>query len=152
VSEETNNNHNINSKDFIIGALVGGIVGAASAFLFAPKSGKELRSNLNDHASSFREKTEHLAAAAKERGEDIAETAKTVSSEISEAVLDQTGELKEKVQETTSEMQDKVQEKVQELKSGDEEERLAEKEEHGQHLQTDEDIHQNQEKLKQTTT
>ncbi|HAU33445.1 MAG TPA: YtxH domain-containing protein, partial [Lysinibacillus sp.] len=33
----------VNMKDFVIGALVGGIVGAAAGLLLAPKSGKDLR-------------------------------------------------------------------------------------------------------------
>ncbi|RNF40808.1 YtxH domain-containing protein [Planococcus salinus] len=45
------------SKDFIIGALVGGIIGAATALMLAPKSGKELMADLNTQASNLKEKT-----------------------------------------------------------------------------------------------
>ncbi len=46
----------INAKDFLIGSLIGGIVGAATALFLAPKSGKELRDDLNTHAGTLKEK------------------------------------------------------------------------------------------------
>ena len=47
---------NINSKDFIIGTLIGSIVGASVALLFAPKSGKELRDDINHGAIQARDR------------------------------------------------------------------------------------------------
>lgn len=46
----------MSSKDFLIGALIGGIIGAATALFLAPKSGKELRADLNTQASTLKEK------------------------------------------------------------------------------------------------
>lgn len=46
----------INSKDFLIGTLIGGIVGATTALFLAPKSGKELRDDLNTQANALKEK------------------------------------------------------------------------------------------------
>ena len=45
-SSQNRNEGNINAKDFLIGTLVGGIVGSLTALLLAPKSGKELRGDL----------------------------------------------------------------------------------------------------------
>jgi gas vesicle protein len=42
-NEQTNH-----SNKFLLGALIGGMVGAAAALLFAPKSGKEFRDDLLD--------------------------------------------------------------------------------------------------------
>ena len=42
----------MNTKDFLIGTLIGGIVGATTALFLAPKSGKELRSDISDQASA----------------------------------------------------------------------------------------------------
>ena len=39
VEREFDRDNGINTKDFLIGALVGGIVGAVTALLLAPKSG-----------------------------------------------------------------------------------------------------------------
>jgi gas vesicle protein len=38
---------------FTIGALMGGIIGACAALLFAPSSGKELRIQIDDRARNF---------------------------------------------------------------------------------------------------
>ncbi|MFC4737581.1 YtxH domain-containing protein [Bacillus daqingensis] len=48
----------MNVKDFVIGALVGGLAGASAAFLLTPKSGREIRRNINTQA---RESTSSLA-------------------------------------------------------------------------------------------
>jgi gas vesicle protein len=38
---------------FIIGATVGGLIGAAVALLFAPSSGEELRAKISDRSQNF---------------------------------------------------------------------------------------------------
>lgn len=48
---ETNqgrNDRTDHSNTFLLGALIGGLAGAAAALLFAPRSGKEFRSRLLD--------------------------------------------------------------------------------------------------------
>ncbi|MDM5200107.1 MULTISPECIES: YtxH domain-containing protein [Fictibacillus] len=77
-----NNNQNINSKDFIIGALVGGIVGAASALLMAPKSGKELRNDLSDQAGTIRDKSTEWSSMAKDKSSNIARTVSEQSNQV----------------------------------------------------------------------
>ncbi|NSL51324.1 YtxH domain-containing protein [Calidifontibacillus erzurumensis] len=54
-------------KEFFIGVMIGGLVGAAAALLWAPKSGRELRSNINDQAQIAKEKGEKLAESAKQK-------------------------------------------------------------------------------------
>lgn len=44
------------AKGFFLGALVGGAVGAVTALLFAPKSGRELRRDIADKSGEFYEK------------------------------------------------------------------------------------------------
>jgi gas vesicle protein len=48
------------SSSFLLGALIGGLVGAATAIFLAPKSGRELRSTLNNQAGTLKEKTVYL--------------------------------------------------------------------------------------------
>lgn len=66
----------INSKDFMIGALIGGMIGAATALFMAPKTGKELRNDFNEQARNISEKTERLRQTAMEKGTVLADTAK----------------------------------------------------------------------------
>lgn len=49
------------SKGFVIGALVGGAIGAITALLFAPKSGEELRRDISDKSSELYHKAGTLA-------------------------------------------------------------------------------------------
>ena len=40
--------NNMNGKDFLLGAVVGGVIGAITALLLAPKPGDELRADIKD--------------------------------------------------------------------------------------------------------
>jgi gas vesicle protein len=83
-----NNENNINAKDFIIGTFVGGIVGAATALLLAPKSGKELRTNLNDQAIVLKDKSGELASKAKDTSQSLAKNIQLQSSQVTNKVRD----------------------------------------------------------------
>ncbi|EUJ29484.1 hypothetical protein PCORN_09942 [Listeria cornellensis FSL F6-0969] len=66
----------INVKDFLIGGLIGGIVGSVTALLLAPKSGKELRGDLNEHVDVMKEKGSQWKDVAYEKGIEIGNVAK----------------------------------------------------------------------------
>jgi gas vesicle protein len=87
----------INAKDFLIGSLIGGIVGAATALFLAPKSGKELRDDLNTHAGTLKEKSSQWRETAMERGNDLAAAAKERTSGITKTVQEQSNNLVSKV-------------------------------------------------------
>ncbi|GGA37219.1 YtxH domain-containing protein [Psychrobacillus lasiicapitis] len=76
----------VNGKDFIIGVFIGGIIGAATALLLAPKTGSELRGNLSTQAGQLKEKTLDLSSTAKEK-----------TSQISKQLQEQSGQLVDKV-------------------------------------------------------
>lgn len=82
--------NSINSKDFMIGALVGGIIGAATALFYAPKAGRELRNDITEQAKNISEKTDKLRR-------DITETAKEKTSIVSEAVSTKSAEIVSRV-------------------------------------------------------
>ena len=48
------------AKGFLLGALVGGAVGAITALLFAPKPGRELRDELSYRSKDLLEKGQNL--------------------------------------------------------------------------------------------
>lgn len=91
----------MNTKDFLIGTLIGGFVGAAAALLLAPKSGKELRSDISEQASIAKEKTTKFTATAYEKGSEIASKAKEKSASIAKTVSEQSGKVASKVKEVT---------------------------------------------------
>jgi len=92
------------SKDFVVGAIIGSIVGATTALFMAPKPGKELRSDLNVQAKSLTEKTEKLRQTAMEKGSDLmekgsglAETAKEKTKPVADMVTTKSSDLINKV-------------------------------------------------------
>jgi gas vesicle protein len=74
VSKENGQRSNEDStSSFLLGAIIGGVVGAAAAMLLAPKSGQEIRSTINNQAGTIKEKTIQLMNKKKEADELIEE-------------------------------------------------------------------------------
>ncbi|KZE64603.1 hypothetical protein AWM68_10710 [Fictibacillus phosphorivorans] len=92
-----NNNQNIDSKDFIIGALVGGMLGAAAALLLAPKAGKELRSDLNEQAVYLKDKSNEISHLAREKSSNIVRTVSEQSNQVATKVKDLTSNLRKDI-------------------------------------------------------
>ncbi|MCA1032377.1 YtxH domain-containing protein [Bacillus timonensis] len=86
-------------KNFIIGSVVGGIIGAATALFLAPKSGKELRDDLNEQATLVKEKTGTWKNTAIEKGNELAGVAKEKTASLSKTVSEQSSQLMTKVKE-----------------------------------------------------
>jgi gas vesicle protein len=92
-----NNNQNIDSKDFMIGALVGGMLGAAAALLLAPKAGKELRSDLNEQAVYLKDKSNEISHLAREKSSNIVRTVSEQSNQVATKVKDLTSNLRKDI-------------------------------------------------------
>ena len=89
----------INSKDFLIGTLIGGIVGATTALFLAPKLCKQLRDDLNTQAHALQEKTDRLTTDAKERGTEYVTIAQDKTSALSQLVAEQSNQILDKVKD-----------------------------------------------------
>ncbi len=61
------------SGSFLLGALIGGLVGAAAAIFLAPKTGKELRNTLNNQAGTLKERTVSLISKQKTPADTVEE-------------------------------------------------------------------------------
>jgi gas vesicle protein len=107
-STQDRQDQNINAKDFIIGALIGGIVGAAAAFLTAPKSGKELRSDLNEQASMLKEKSSQWKDTAMEKGTELANVAKEKGGDLAIAAKEKSATLSQTIQIQSTDLVNKV--------------------------------------------
>ncbi len=84
-SDLTNNtkkrDENMSSSNFVLGALVGGLVGAATALFLAPKSGKELRGDLSEQSNVLMEKGNAFKQTATEKGSAWKQTAQEKGTE-----------------------------------------------------------------------
>ncbi|OKL36212.1 YtxH domain-containing protein [Domibacillus mangrovi] len=85
-TDRYNNDDSINTKDFIIGALCGAFIGAATALMVAPKSGRELRDDLNVQAGSLKERASGLTDTAKDKTSTLTKTVQEQSTAIVDKV------------------------------------------------------------------
>lgn len=90
-------NNQSTNKDFLLGTIIGGVVGAATALLLAPKAGKELRADLNEQAAYVRLKTEQVKNSAVEKGQEFAQTAKVKTADLSHTISEQSSQVVDKV-------------------------------------------------------
>lgn len=90
-------NESSSSKDFLLGALVGGVVGAATALFLAPKPGRELLHDLNGQAGILKEKGIELTDTVKEKGSEFISIAKDKTDQLSNAVTKTSAEIMDKV-------------------------------------------------------
>lgn len=98
----------VSTKDFFVGALIGGIVGAMTALLLAPKSGKELRQNINSQTHMLKQKADQWKDSALEKGSELATVAKKKTDSITEFV---SGHSQERATKMKSPLQDETKEK-----------------------------------------
>jgi len=89
--------HGGRGKDFLIGAVVGSVLGAVTALLLAPKSGKELRADIAEQAHQVGEKTQRLAG-----------TVGSKTQVLAKQVSTQTGEWLQKAKDAAETMTDEV--------------------------------------------
>jgi gas vesicle protein len=101
--------HNANQKrlslgSFLLGAVVGGLAGAAYALLNAPQSGAETRQQLRDVKNDFQQRAQQAAQSAKQHGtaaaDEIASRSQNIKNEVQQAVDAALSEGKEIVRET----------------------------------------------------
>jgi len=90
-------NNQSTNKDFLLGTIIGGVVGEATALLLAPKAGKELRADLNEQAAYVRLKTEQVKNSAVEKGQEFAQTAKVKTADLSHTISEQSSQVVDKV-------------------------------------------------------
>ncbi|KYG91463.1 hypothetical protein A0U40_00490 [[Bacillus] sp. KCTC 13219] len=85
-NEDIYGEETVNMKDFIIGALVGGIVGAAAGLLLAPKSGRDLRGAVATQAVTLRDRGVELSSTAKEKTVQLSSQLKEQSTNLVDKV------------------------------------------------------------------
>lgn len=82
-----------NGKDLFIGALVGGVLGAVTALLLAPKSGRELRADISEQYGKISDKTVEIAGVVGTKTQEIAATVSSKTQDVATAVSGKTQEI-----------------------------------------------------------
>jgi gas vesicle protein len=97
--------HENQQGHFFMGFLIGGVLGALAGIFFAPKSGKELRSDIKEKGSEVLKDTKEIYADASAKAKEIIAGAKY-----------QAKELKKEAEDTGEKIVDDVQEKISQVK------------------------------------
>lgn len=87
------------SNGFLVGTIIGGVVGAVTALFLAPKPGKELRNDLTEQAKNVKERSELWSEQVKEKGTEFAENAKQTSLSLVQKVQQETNDVVGKVRD-----------------------------------------------------
>ncbi|UZJ77524.1 YtxH domain-containing protein [Fictibacillus sp. KU28468] len=93
--------------NFTKGVLVGGLVGAATALLLTPKSGKEMRRDLSNQTSNLKEKTIQMKDEAKLKTRLGTMAGKEKASNMVGSVKDITSQMTSQAKEKISSMKNK---------------------------------------------
>lgn len=104
----------LSGKDFIIGAVLGAMAGAGLALLFAPKSGEELRNDINQGALKVKDRANEWKESVTDG--EMKDRAIAFGTELKDKALDKTAQLTKKVVEKTGDLKNKATEKVQEIR------------------------------------
>jgi gas vesicle protein len=91
------------AKPILSGFLVGSVIGAATALLFAPRSGEETRAGIRDKAVELRDQ-------ATETVKDTVSQAKSKVSDVKDNVRDKVEGLKQRGKYTVNQQLDRVSE------------------------------------------
>lgn len=109
-------NQDSNYKPFLIGTLIGGAIGAITALLLAPKSGRELRRDIVDTSNDIYDKASDYVTNSIQEGrtkaQNIVNAARRQADTIIESATEYFDDAKNKV--TTS--KESVQERFDSLK------------------------------------
>ncbi|WP_019720691.1 YtxH domain-containing protein [Heyndrickxia coagulans] len=98
----------MSTKDFLTGAIVGGVVGAAVALMLAPKSGKELREDLSGQVETIKGKTDGWREFATEKGTQLASQAAEKTKQVRDFAVQKGSQLKDSAVQTAQQAKDKA--------------------------------------------
>lgn len=100
-------------KDFVLGAFIGSLVGAVTALLMAPKSGREVRADLAFQVENITEKTKELASNVSEKTHQLASDVTVKSKQFASEVVDKTSGIASTVADKTQGIVSTVADKTQ---------------------------------------
>jgi len=100
----------MNGKDFLLGAVVGGVIGAITALLLAPKPGDELRADIKDTVNTVSNRTQEIANQVTDKSQVIAKNVSERSQVLAKNVSERGQVIAKTVGSQTTEWVDKAKE------------------------------------------
>jgi gas vesicle protein len=103
--------------DFLAGVVVGALVGAAAALLFAPQSGEETRTLIRDRGIELKEQAGDLSLEARKRAEQIQSQAREKATELQSQAKGRAAEIQTQVRQAVEDGKSAATMKKEELLS-----------------------------------
>jgi len=108
MSVMSNEMNTTNGNSYLKGALIGAVIGAAAALLFAPKSGRELRQDIKVKASEAGDVIKTAANTISDTACDCAHTVGHQASQIKEKVQSMTDSLRSRAANKAADVQEDI--------------------------------------------
>jgi gas vesicle protein len=89
------------AKPVVTGILIGGVIGAVTALLMAPRSGEETRAELRSKAMEYRDRTKEVL-------DETVSQAKSKVHELKEGVVEKADELRHRGKQVADEQLERV--------------------------------------------
>jgi gas vesicle protein len=102
-------------KEFVLGMVLGGLVGAAVALLYAPQSGDETRARLGEKADELKDKAVDAASHARDSVVTAADTARRSAGELADRANQRLTETRDRVKSAVDAGREAYAEKRNEL-------------------------------------
>jgi gas vesicle protein len=104
--------------DFLAGLIVGSLVGAAAALLFAPQSGEETRAKIRERGIELQERAGELSSEARQRSADLQMQAREKAGELSTQAKDKAAGVQTKVKQVVVEGKSAASRRKEDLLTG----------------------------------
>lgn len=104
------------SNGLLLGALIGGAVGAISALLLAPKSGAELRDDLSTKLQAVSEKTKDICSNVGQTTKELAATVGQHTKDLATNIKDETADLVEQAKKSNQNIMDSLSSSKEDVK------------------------------------
>ena len=97
-TEMSNNiDEKVGTKEFLVGAIIGSVVGAAAAIWIAKQPRKDLKEAINEHTAVMKDKAESFQKSAKLKVADLTAITRDKTNSLTDAITQQSSELLSKL-------------------------------------------------------
>ena len=103
-------------KGFLSGLIAGGFIGGLAGLLFAPKSGRELRSDISDKGNELLEDTSELLGNAKSKTAEFFTDVKHKAENLIDAGIAKAGNITHDAEELFNSGKEKIEEEFTKVK------------------------------------
>lgn len=91
------NDEKMGTKEFLVGAIIGSVVGAAAAIWYTQKPRRDLKDAINEHTAAVKEKAESFQKSAITKMSDLTAITRDKTNTLTQSLSQQSSELLSKL-------------------------------------------------------